>query len=61
MQKFIEELDSGDRRVANNWTIVAFSLYGSILASLAIYAAVEHNRDIGLAAADVSTPAQAQH
>ena len=61
MQKFIEELDSGDRRVANNWTIVAFSLYGSILAGLAIYAAVEHNRDIGFAAADVSTPAQAQH
>ena len=60
MQKFIEELDSGDRRVANNWTIVAFGLYGSILAGLAIYTAVEHSRDASLAAADVSTLAQPQ-
>jgi hypothetical protein len=60
MQKFIEELDSGDRRVANNWTIVSFSLYGSILAGMILYAAVDHNGGPGSATVDVSKPALAQ-
>ena len=59
MQKFIEELDHGDRRVANNWTIVAFSLYGSILAGLVLYAAVEQNRDTGPAEANTQASASA--
>lgn len=59
MQKYIEELESGDRRVANNWTIVSFSLYGSILAGLLLYAAVEQNRDTGLLAADAQATATA--
>ena len=61
MQKYIEELESGDRRVTNNWTMVSFSLYGSILAGLMLYAAVEQNRDTAAdAPAPSSTIAQAQ-
>jgi|GEM_PF-3993749 len=61
MQKYIEDLESGDRRVAKNWAMVSFSLYGSILAGLVLYAAVEQNRDTALdAPVPGPTIAQAQ-
>ncbi|MBR0696274.1 hypothetical protein [Bradyrhizobium lablabi] len=57
MQKFIEELDSGERRVANNWTLVSFSLYGSILAGLVLHAAAGQTRGAGVTATAVSASA----
>ncbi|KWV46495.1 hypothetical protein AS156_01510 [Bradyrhizobium macuxiense] len=57
VRKFIEELESGNRRVANNWTIVSFSLYGSILADFSSHNAAEHNRETS---ADIPTPTLGQ-
>ena len=57
VRKFIEELQSGNRRVADNWAIVAFSLYGSILADLPLCAAAEHGRETP---ADTQAPKRAE-
>ena len=52
MQKYPDNLSEGDRRVARKWGIFSVGFYGSILAGLILYAALNPNPDVNYASAE---------
>lgn len=64
MQKFFYPLNETDRRIVRKWRLAALGFYGSILAGMALYAAMHWNAEVNFASVDsgaqqkvvVSTP-----
>ena len=52
MQRFSYQLNEDDRRIARKWRWVSVSFYGSILAGLILYAAVNWNSEVNYASLD---------
>ena len=57
MQKFLYQLKEDDKRIVRKWRLVTIGFYGSILAGLIVYAALQQNQETNLAAS--GTGAQA--
>ena len=52
MQKFFYPLNENDRRIVRKWRLAALGFYGSILAGMALYAAMNWNAEVNYASAD---------
>ncbi|MCK1329848.1 MULTISPECIES: hypothetical protein [unclassified Bradyrhizobium] len=57
MQKSVYGLSTGERRVVRKWRLAVFGFYGSLLAIIALSAALSH-REVEVARVD--PPAQLQ-
>jgi hypothetical protein len=51
MQKFLYQLKDDDRRTARKWSLIVIGFYGSILAGLIVYAALQPDQETNLASA----------
>jgi hypothetical protein len=51
MQKFLYQLKDDDQRTARKWSLAVVGFYGSILAGLIVYAALQPNQQTNLASA----------
>lgn len=60
MQKFSYRFNDEDRGVARRWRLASVGFYGSILAGLILYAALNPNPDVNVASAQGAASA-AQH
>lgn len=54
MQKFFYQLNENDRRLVRKWRLAALGSYGSILAGMALYAAMHWNAEANYASIDSS-------
>jgi hypothetical protein len=52
MQKYSDNLDQEERRIARRWTLGALGIYGPILAALILYAAFHQSPDVNLASGE---------
>ena len=58
MQNFIDDLNENDRRVVRKWRWATLGFYGSILAGLVLYAALNWNPEVNYAAVDAAAHAK---
>ena len=58
MQKHLDQLDENERRVVRKWRLATLGFYGSILAGLALYAALHGTPEVNFAS--VNSAAQAK-
>jgi len=58
MQNFLEQFDEGDRRVVRKWRLATLCFYGSILAGVALYAALHWTPEVSYAAVDSAAHAK---
>ena len=58
MQKFLDQLNEGDRRIVRNWRLVAVGFYGSIFAGLVAYSVLHWNPEVNYASADSAAHAK---
>jgi hypothetical protein len=54
MQKFTDQLNETDRKIVRTWRLATFGFYGSILAGMALYAAMHWNAEVNYASVDSS-------
>lgn len=52
MQNFNDHLNENDRRVVRKWRWATLGFYGSILAGLVLYAALQRNPEVNYASVD---------
>ncbi|MBW7963880.1 hypothetical protein [Bradyrhizobium sp. BR 10261] len=58
MQNFIEQFDENDRRIVRKWRWATLGFYGSILAGLVLYAALNWTPEVNYAAVDATAHAK---
>ncbi|MBR0776006.1 hypothetical protein JQ625_14305 [Bradyrhizobium diazoefficiens] len=58
MQKFLYQLNEGDRRIVRTWRLAALGFYGSILAGMVLYGALHWNPEVNYAAVDAKAHAK---
>lgn len=49
MQKFFNQLDENDRRIARRWRLASAGFYGSLLAGFILYAALHRDPEVSVA------------
>jgi hypothetical protein len=52
VQKFFHQLNENDRRIVRKWRLATLGFYGSILAGMALYAAIHWNVEANYASVD---------
>ncbi len=58
MQNFLDQFDESDRRVVRKWRWAALGFYGSIMAGVALYAALHWTPEVHYAAVDSAAHAK---
>ena len=54
MQKFNDRLNETDRKIVRTWRLAALGFYGSLLAGMALFAAMHWNAEVNYASVDSS-------
>ncbi len=57
MQKYSDNLREGDRRAVRKWRLFSAGFYGSILAGLILYAALNQKPEVNYASANLAQAA----
>ena len=58
MQNFIDDLNENDRRIVRKWRWATLGFYGSILAGLVLYVALNWNPELNFASVDATAHAK---
>ena len=60
MQKVPDHANEGDRRLIRRWGLASVGFYGSILAGMILYAALNQHPDVNYASAEIASRVSAE-